>query len=501
MNSSPTSSPSPTPAPSPFAAEPPRPTSGTTLRRDAIGTWDLVFFVVAAAAPLTVMAGVAPIGIAVAGPGAVAGYLIAGIALALFAVGFTAMSRHVNNAGAFYAYIAQGLGRPAGVGAALVALVAYSGIGIGLYGAFGFFAHTTGDDLLHLDLPWWIWTLASVALVWLLGFRQVTLSAKILGVALGAEVLILSVLAVAVLAQGGPEGFSVEPFRSDNIFTDGFAGALSITFGAFIGFEATAIYGEEARDAGRAVGRATYIAVGFLAVFYTFIAWIVVTAYGPSLVTGAARENPPALVFAATDEFVGASAVDVMNVLIVTSSFAAILAFHNAANRYFFALGREGVLPRPLARVHPVHRSPWVAGAVSTALSVVIIAGFALAGLDPFLKLLIWLNSPGIIGVMALQALCSFAVVGFYLRRPELPGSLWVRIIAPLLGGLVLTAATWLAVDHMDLLTAADTTTNLVLLLPLPIVFAAGVLLALRLRATDPARYARLTTDVEEVPA
>jgi hypothetical protein len=64
------------------------------------------------------------------------------------------------------------------------------------------------------------------------------------------------------------------------------------------------------------------------------------------------------------------------------------------------------------------------------------------------------------------------------------------------------TAATWLAVDHADLLTAPDAATNLVLLLPLLIVFAAGVLLALRLRATDPARYARLTTtDVEEVPA
>ncbi|MEV7238988.1 APC family permease [Streptomyces sp. NPDC051020] len=496
MNSSPL--PPPSTGPSPTAAGS-RPSSGTALQREAIGTWDLVFFVVAAAAPLTVMGGIAPIGIAVAGPGAVAGYLVAGIALTLFAVGFTAMSRHVSNAGAFYAYIAQGLGRPVGVGAALVALFSYTGIGVGLYGAFGFFAHTTGDDLLHLDLPWWIWALASAALVWLLGFRQVTLSAKVLGFALAAEVLVLAVLAVAVLAQGGPEGFGIEPFRPDNIFTDGFAGALAVTFGAFIGFEATAIYGEEARDAGRSVSRATYIAVGFLAVFYTFIAWIVVTAYGPSLVTGIAQENPPALVFAATDKFVGSAAVDAMNVLIVTSSFAAILAFHNASNRYFFALGRERVLPRPLARVHAVHRSPWVAGAVSTVLSVVVIAGFALAGLDPFLKLLIWLNSPGIIGIMALQALCSFAVVGFYLRRPELPGSRWVRLIAPLLGGIVLTAATWLAVDYMDLVTAAGASTNLVLLLPLPIVFTAGVLLALRLRATDPARYERLTTtDVEE---
>ncbi|MGP4029811.1 APC family permease [Actinomadura sp. 3N407] len=471
-----------------------------TLERNAIGARDLVFFVVAAAAPLTVMAGIAPIGLSVAGPGAVAGYLVAGLALVLFSVGFTAMSRHISNAGAFYAYVARGLGKPAGVGAALVAVVSYNGVGIGLYGAFGFFAATTAGDLLGVGLKWWVWALAAVALVWLLGFRRVTLSAKVLGVALLGEVLVLAVLAGAVLVQGGPEGFSLSPFTPDNVFTGGFSGALAITFGAFIGFEATAIYGEEVRNAARSVRTATYVAVGFLALFYTFIAWIVVTAYGPGMVRTTAAKDPSALVFGATDEYVGGLAVDVMNLLIVTSSFAAILAFHNTSNRYFFALGRERALPAALARVHPRTKSPWVAGAVTAALSAGVVAGFALAGLDPFLKLLIWLNTPGVIGIMALQALCSFAVAGFYLRNPGLPGGLWTRLVAPLLGGAALTTACWLAVTHMDLLTTAGTTTNLILVLPLPVVFLIGVLAAVRLRRADPAAYARLTTtDVERL--
>ncbi|MEV0974020.1 APC family permease [Microtetraspora glauca] len=472
--------------------------SPPALERDAIGTWDLVFFVVAAAAPLTVMAGIAPIGLAVAGPGAVPGYLIAGLALLLFTVGFTSMSRHVKNAGAFYAYIAEGLGKPAGVGAALVALISYNGIGIGLYGAFGFFAATTVADLTGLDLPWWAWALAAVALVWFLGFRRVTVSAKVLGFALLAEVLVLAMLAVAVLVKGGPEGFGMASFAPSNVFTGGLAGALAVTFGAFIGFEATAIYGEEVRDAGRAVRRATYIAVGFLALFYTFIAWIVVTAYGPTVVGAKAAENP-GLVFAATDYYVGTLAVDVMNILIVTSSFAAVLAFHNAANRYFFALGRERVLPAAFARVHPRTRSPWVGGVVGTALAVVVVIAFAVAGLDPFTNLLVWLNTPGVIGIMALQALCSFAVAGFYRKRADLSVGTWTRLIAPVLGGLALTAACWLAVTHVDLLTTAGTTTNLVLLLPLPLIFLVGVLLALRLRAVNPNAYAMLTTiNVEE---
>ncbi|WP_433361440.1 APC family permease [Streptosporangium sp. CA-115845] len=470
-----------------------------TLQRDAIGTSDLVFFVVAAAAPLTVMAGVAPIGIAVAGPGAVAGYLVAGVALLLFSVGFTAMSRHISNAGAFYAYIAQGLGKPAGVGAALVALLSYSAIGIGLYGALGFFAQTTIADLTGLDLPWWFWALAGVAVVWFLGFRQVSLGAKVLGIVLLAEVAILGVLAVAVLIKGGPEGFSLAPFSPDNIFTGGFAGALAVTFGAFIGFEATAIYGEEVRDASRSVRRATFIAVGFLALFYTFIAWIVVTAFGAGKITAIAQDNPPALVFTATNDYVGGLAVNVMNILIISSAFAAILAFHNAGNRYFYALGRERVLPAVFGSVHPRTHSPWVAGAVSTALALIVVVAFAVAGLDPFLNLLVWLNTPGVIGIMALQALCSFAVAGFYRRNPQLPGSQWVRLIAPLLGGLALTAGCYLAITYIDLLTAAGTVTNLILVLPIPVIFVIGIFVALRLRGTNPTAYAQLTTtEVEE---
>jgi amino acid transporter len=51
-----------------------------------------------------------------------------------------------------------------------------------------------------------------------------------------------------------------------------------------------------------------------------------------------------------------------MHVFIVTSIIASQLAFHNAINRYGLSLAREGVLPKALAKVHPKHRSPYVAG-------------------------------------------------------------------------------------------------------------------------------------------
>src|SRR5699024_12427131 len=63
--------------------------------------------------------------------------LAVGAVLLLFSVGYVTMSRHVTNAGAFYAYIARGIGRPAGVGGAWIALLAYNALQVGLYGLLG----------------------------------------------------------------------------------------------------------------------------------------------------------------------------------------------------------------------------------------------------------------------------------------------------------------------------------------------------------------------------
>ncbi|MER5183313.1 amino acid permease [Streptomyces sp. NPDC002896] len=58
-------------------------------------------------------------------------------------------------------------------------------------------------------------------------------------------------------------------------------GVFVITFVSYVGFEQTAIYSEEARDRRRTVPRATYTAVLFLAVAYTFCAWVTLMAAGP----------------------------------------------------------------------------------------------------------------------------------------------------------------------------------------------------------------------------
>src|SRR3954470_6372666 len=181
-------------------SDPPAPTAVTSTRSltGSLGVGSIIFMVVAAAAPLTVVAGAVPIGILAGnGSGYPATYLVSAVILAFFAVGFVAMTPHVPQAGAFYSYIAKGLGRETGLGAAMLALLTY----ITIQGAvFGYIGQAI-DDLLGrygvASPPWWVWTMAVIACIGVLGYRHIDLSSKVLGLLLVAEVAVVVVLDVA----------------------------------------------------------------------------------------------------------------------------------------------------------------------------------------------------------------------------------------------------------------------------------------------------------------
>ncbi|MEV4864779.1 APC family permease [Streptomyces ossamyceticus] len=460
-----------------------------SLRRGSLGTSDIAFFVVSAAAPLTVMAGVAPLAILMGGIGAPVGYLLAGLTLAVFAVGFTTMSRHVRSAGAFYAFITRGLGRRAGIGAALLALIGYNGMEIGVYGLLGTATRDTARSLFGADVPWLPVALLGLLLIGYGGYRSIDFGAKVLGVLLVAETGILVLLAGAVLVDGGADGLSLASFAPGNVMVPGMIAVLAFAFAAFTGFESTVIYRREARDPARTVPRATYLAVAFLGLFYAFVVWTVIQAFGDAQVIATAGSNPADLFFSAITVYVGPWAADLMHVLIVTSVLASLLAFHNAINRYGLALAEEGILPRALARVHPRHRSPYVAGIAQTVLGAAVVLAFAAAGADPYMQLLLWVNTPGMLALMVLQLLAAIAVPLYFRRRTHGEGALRT-VVAPIAAAVLLTGAIALVVTHLDQFTGASTTVNTVLAAIVPAVLVLGLALGWWLRRSRPEVYA-----------
>src|SRR4051812_2329194 len=113
-------------------------TVSNALASNRLGTFAVSMSIASSVAPLTVVAGVVTTALAVT---SLIGVPIAMVAVAVvlmfFAVGYVAMARHIENAGAFYAYVARGIGRPIGVGASWVALGAYNCFQIASYGGLG----------------------------------------------------------------------------------------------------------------------------------------------------------------------------------------------------------------------------------------------------------------------------------------------------------------------------------------------------------------------------
>ncbi len=139
------------------------------LASNSVGIAHIVFFVVAAAAPLTAVVGATPPAFAFGnGAGVPGAFVLAGLLYLIFSVGYTAMSRHITGAGAFYTYIANGIGKPAGVAGAFIALLTYSSVQIAVYGLIGVFTNGAMASL-GLDLPWWVWSFGFLAITHLAG--------------------------------------------------------------------------------------------------------------------------------------------------------------------------------------------------------------------------------------------------------------------------------------------------------------------------------------------
>lgn len=450
------------------------------LKPDSLGVLGILFFVFSGQAPLTGIAGAVPIAIVLGnGAGVPTAYIAAGVIIFLFSIGFVAMGRHVVHAGAFYAYIGKGLGRTAGVSGATTALFAYNTIQAAMYGLYGVIVQGIFIHHFDLDLPWWFWALATMAVVQTLGALGIDIGARVLAVLVAAEFSLLALFAIITLVKGGgPEGLGIVDTFSLSAATAGAPGvALMFAIASMFGFEATAIYGEEAREPRKTVPRATYLSVLIITAFFAFVTWMLVAFYGPSKVVESAGAALAAgdgagMVFQAVGAQLGGWTGNVLEILLATSLFAGILAFHNSITRYLFSLSRDGVLPKGVSSLNRRH-APWAAGMVQTGVVVCLTMPFALLGKDPVLTLFSWFSGVAVLGMMLLYLMTSISVI-VYFRRHTAEESAAATVVAPILGSVGIAIAVVLIVDNFHTLIGGSGSTAFWLGISVPIVAVLG---------------------------
>ena len=469
-------------------------TVSTALAKGRLGIWAVVFFVVAAAAPLTVVAGGATTGFAITGSrGIPIAYIAVAAILALFSVGYVAMSRHVVNAGAFYTYIARGLGRVFGVGGAFVAVYAYLAMGVGLYGGLGVVASGFLTNRFGLNVSWWVCALVGLVLAGVLGMARVDINGKVLAFLLVSEVAIAVVYDLVMVSHPDGGTVSLATLAPSHLWGAGIGAALVTAVTGFVGFEATVVFSEETKDPQRTIARATYIAVAITGMLYGVSAWAMSVATGPNHIIDAATKDGTELIFNLVSPHVWPVLIDVGHVLFTTSLFAAILSFHNTVTRYGFALGRERVLPAALGRTNPRNGAPRLASLIQTLIALVVVFGYAVSGLDPLVYLFFWVTVTGGLGVLILMLLTSAAVIGYFIANPNQESG-WRRVVAPALAVLGLGAVLVVTIAQFDVLLGVKPDSPWRWIFPASYLAVAvlGIVWALILRATRPDVYAAI---------
>lgn len=457
--------------------EPPAP---ARRLRGNLGVASIVFMVVAAAAPLGVIGGVVPLGIAAGnGAGFPATFVVSTVILLLFAVGFTALTPFVEDAGAFFSYVRTSLGFPAGIGIAFVALVSYVAIEAGVYGLLG----PAGGAIVELfggpAVPWWVFAAVAFVITTWVGYRNIALSSKVLAVLLTAEIAIVVVLDAVIVFQGGDHGLSNGIVNPSAIFSGSLGIGLLFALISYVGFEATAIFRDEAKTPERTIPRATYIALVLIGVFYAVTSWALISGWGDAEAVTRATDSGATFLSDTAQRYIGVLGTDIITVLYFTSLFACILSFHNVASRYIFALSQRDVLPQSLSRPHDKHGSPhtaslWISGVV--AVSVIAAVVF---NLDPAAQFYTWFAGATTVGFVVLLIATSVAVL-VYFAKDRHGYSQWRVRIAPALGLVGLTIGLILIVVNLKDLVGGSTILGWAIVGLLVIAFIAGAVVGSR---------------------
>lgn len=489
------------------------------LKPNAVGLIGVLFMAVATAAPITAMVGNVPIAIGFGnGAGAPAGYLVATIVLSLFAAGYSAMAKHITATGAFYGFVSHGLGRVVGMMAGVLTTLAYVVFEASIVGIFAFFASSFAAEHLGLTVSWLWFALVMLAANAVLTYFDINLTAKVLGVFLITEIVMLTLMALSVLVTGGgPEGWSLGSLNPAAAFHNlagavadphhpgatlavaGSAGiGLFFAFWSWVGFESTAMYGEESKNPKKIIPRATMLAVVGIGLFYVLVSWLAIVGTGSAKAIGLAQDSATAgqVFFGPVEQHLGHPAVVVFEFLLMTGSYACGMAFHSCASRYIYAIGREDLIPGfggTLGATHPVHGSPYLAGFIQTFIATAIVLWFFATGRDPYGQLYALMAILGTAAILIVQALAAFAVIGYFHGAKKHPETAhWFRtFLAPLLGGLGMLYVIWLLIQSAGVAAGAAASDVVFRVTPWIVGGAAlaGLLFALGAKYLAPERY------------
>ena len=419
------------------------PTTTPRLRRNVLTLPQVVFQGITHIAPSINVVFTFPVIALKAGPDMPISFLLTTIVCFFIANTVSQFSRYMPSSGGYYSFATRGLGARSGFVTTWSYLI-YDIIGpAGAIGFLGYLCSTTVQDATGTDVPWWIFALATFAIVWALTHYGIKLSMRTTAIFGGIEILIMIALALTFLAHPGHGSSYTAPLNPANSphHWGGILTGMVFSVLALSGFEAPAPLAQETKRPGKFIGRAVMLSLLLIGVFYIFTSYSSAIGWGTSnMAAFASNANP---YYALGHSLWGAGWWFIF-IALINSAIGCGLACANAASRVSYTMGQAGTLPARFGKIHPVHRTPTFAIAVQMIIGIVaiLLVGLLLAPGEIFA----FLGTMATLSVIVLYVMANFALTAYVRREHRDDYSVWKHLVVPGIGTLALLPVLWTTV-------------------------------------------------------
>ena len=419
-------------------------TQPSQLHREALGLRDVIFQGITHIAPALNVVFTLPVIALAAGATMDISLLLATIVCFFIANTVAQFSRYVPSSGGYYTFASRGLGPRFGFMTTWSYLI-YDILGpAGAVGFLGFVMSGFLQSGTGINIPWWILSIATAIIVWILTYFGIRLSTRTTAILGGLEMLIMLALGITFLLNPGPGSTWLAPFQPIQAPTGlgGVLGGMVFAILALSGFEAPAPLAEETKLPNRLIYRAIFISLLIVGIFYIFMAYASAIGWGTGNMAAfaTASTNP---YYTLSQKFWGVGWVLVL-FAIINSTLAVGIACTNAATRVMYTMSQAGTLPSALGKIHPVHKTPYIAVHVEQIFQIV---SFGLVGIIfGESQIFGFLGSITTLAVIVLYIMANIALTAFVRREHPEDFNIMLHVIVHLVGTLLLIPVLYVTV-------------------------------------------------------
>ena len=413
------------------------------LREDSVSLWGDFVVSIANVAPSSSVAYTLAILVAFAGHIAPLAVLIVGLAMCACSVGYASLNRWRAHAGAPYVWVGEAVTPSIGVGTGLlnVAVSTFANVGnITLAGAYFLFVVAPTGHTFSNPLTWVVATAIMGILVYL-SIRGIRPSVRLQWAFVFIEyTAMISFVILALIHEASHAGGASLPSIHDFAFSGavhgigGFTGLAKAAVPCgflYLGWEATAVLGEESTNRKINPGRAMIMGTVFLTIWYTFL---IAVFEGVSSQANVLKDGTDVLAYAGqllVPGFFGRA----LPLAVLVAVIGTCQIQMTEPSRVLYALARDKLIPRVFGFINQKHQTPWAGLLILAAIPPALLIPY-LANASANHAIGDIISSDGMIGLF-MYFVVACASVWFY--RDHLKHNatkLFVLGIIPLLGGL-----------------------------------------------------------------